>query len=360
MAKHISFGSAVNDAERWAFKLLTDELPDNYILLTNIEIPTHSGQALEVDALVIGDWGIYVVDVKGYIGRLEAGLHAWSLDGRDVDNSLSKANYVARVLAGKIKHKIPVGVYSPWVQGIVFLTGRKGGDIDLEKTEDQLSIYTPEKIVSALTTEWGLTAPKKFPVTSKQKDHVLQTIGQVAVVEQRQNRIQDFIKQKCLFIQQGLEIWQAEYNPGEWTSSWLLKILVTSGFESKDLQYTQEHKLKDEFFRLQKLAGCAGVPYCAPMIQDGEQLVLPIKMPAGTPLSIFKPSEHTTYQLLEALRHSATALQHIHRRNFTVGNWSENCVFASDEGDVEFIDITNGLSIDEDIHQYVWTDCQFC
>jgi len=60
--------------------------------------------------------GVYVVDVKGYIGRLDAGLHAWSLDGREVDNSLAKANYLARVLAGNVQHKIPVGVYAPWCQ----------------------------------------------------------------------------------------------------------------------------------------------------------------------------------------------------------------------------------------------------
>ena len=356
MAKHISFGDAVNEAERWAFKLLAEELPVDYVLLTNIEIPTHSGQALEVDALIIGDWGIYVVDVKGYIGRLEAGQHAWSLDGREVDNSLAKANYVARVLAGKIKHKIPVGVYSPWVQGMVFLTGRKGQEISLDKMDDQLSIYTPEKIVSALTKEWGLTAPKKFPVTARQKDHVLETLGQVTIVEQRNNRIQDFTKQKCLFIQQGLEIWQAEYNPGGWTALWLLKLLDVSAFDSKDQHYTHEQKLRDEFFRLQKLAGCAGVPYCAPLIQDGERLVLPIKMPRGVPLSIFKPADHSTYQLLEVLRQSAAALQHIHRRGFTVGNWSENCIFACDEGDIEFIDISNDLTMDDDIHQYA---CRF-
>lgn len=117
MAKHISFGTPVNDAERWAFELLGDELPKDYLLLTNIEIPTQSGQAMEVDALVVGEWGVYVIDVKGYIGRLNAGLHAWSLDGREVNNSLSKANYVARVLAGKLKNKIPVGVYAPGAKG---------------------------------------------------------------------------------------------------------------------------------------------------------------------------------------------------------------------------------------------------
>ena len=352
MAKHISFGRPVNDAERWAFGLMTEELPDDYTLLTNIEIPTHTGQALEVDALVLGEWGVYVVDVKGYIGRLDAGQHAWSLDGRDIDNSLAKANYVARVLAGKLKHKIPVGVYAPWVQGLVFVTGRKGRDIMLDKSDGSLSVYTPQQIVSALTAEWASHAPKKFPVNNKQKEHVLETLGQVSVVERRNNRIHDFIKQKCLFLQHGLEIWLAEYNPGEWSAPWLLKILISSGFESSDLQYSHEQKLRDEFLRLQKLAGCGGVPYCAPLIQDGEQLVLPIKMPSGVPLSEYKPDEHTTYQLLEALRQSARALQSIHRRGYTVGNWSENCTFISDDGDVEFIDIINNHTFEEDVQQY--------
>ena len=356
MAKHISFGDPVNDAERWAFQLLAKELPADYTLLTNIEVPTHTGQALEVDALVLGEWGVYVVDVKGYIGRLDAGQHVWSLDGRDIDNSLAKANYVARVLAGKLKHKIPVGVYAPWVQGIVFVTGRKGQDILLEKSDGDLSIYTPQLIVSALTAEWASHAPKKFPVNKKQKEHVLETLGQVSVVERRNNRIHDFIKQKCLFLQHGLEIWLADYTPGDWSAPWLLKILVSSGFESSELQYSHEQKMRDEFQRLQKLAGCSGVPYCAPLIQDGEQLVLPIKMPAGVPLSEYKPEEHTTYQLLEALRQSARAVQNIHRRGYTVGNWSDNCTFISDDGDIEFIDIINNSTIEEDTQQYA---CQF-
>jgi serine/threonine protein kinase len=131
-----------------------------------------------------------------------------------------------------------------------------------------------------------------------------------------------------------------------------LKILISTGFEDQELQYTHEQKLRDEFQRLQKLAGCSGVPYCAPLIQDGEQLVLPVKMPRGVPLSVFKPEEHTTYQLLEALRHSAIALQHIHRRGYTVGNWSENCIFITDDGDIEYIDIINSCTIEDDIILY--------
>ncbi|MGZ9898001.1 nuclease-related domain-containing protein [Shewanella gaetbuli] len=352
MARHISFGTPVNDAERWAFALLSDELPEDYLLLTNVEIPTHSGQAMEVDALVIGEWGVYVVDVKGYIGRLNAGLHAWSLDGRDVDNSLSKANYVARVLAGRLKHKIPVGVYAPWCQGMVFVTGRKGEEILVEKDHGKLSIYTPSKIIAALTKEWGLTAPHKHQVTDAQKEMVLDTIGQVAIVEQRNNKIQDFIKLKCLFLQQGLEVWQSEYNPGGWTAPWLLKILVMNQFETQDEAETHELKLRQDFKRMQSLSGCSCVPFCAPLIDDGEQLVLPIRMPRGIPLNIFEVEQQSTYQLLEILRRSIGGVQQIHRRGFTIGGWESNCIFISDDADVEFIDIKDNLTNAEDIAQY--------
>ena len=352
MAKHIHFGDAVNDAERWAFSLLTKELPDEYVLLTNIDIPTQSGQAMEVDALIIGQWGVYVVDVKGYIGRLDAGMHAWSLDGRNVDNSLSKANYVARVLAGKLKHKIPVGVYAPWCQGVVLVTGRKGKEILLEKQDGSLSVYTPKQIISALTKEWAVTAPRTHRVTEQQKEYVLDTIGQVALVEKRNNRIHDFIKQKCLFIQEGLEIWQAEYNPGDWSAPWLLKILTPSGFDDEELHHRHENQLRDEFHRLQNLSGCSGVPYCAPLIQDGERLILPIRMPRGVPMSSFKVGDHTTYQLMETLRHSAIAMQGVHRRGCTVAGWTENCIFITDDGDVELIDIRDNLTEDDDIVAY--------
>ena len=349
MAKHISFGEPVNDAERWAFKLLTDELPPDYVLLTNIEIPTPSGQALEVDALVVGEWGVYVVDVKGYIGRLEAGQHAWALDGRDVDNSLAKANYVARVLSGKLKHKVPVGVYAPWCQGMVFVTGRKGNEIALEKSDGSLSIYTPQQIIAALTKEWGLTAPRKFPVSKQQRDLVIDTLGQVALVEQRNNRIQDFEKTKCLFLQHGLEVWQAKYNPGEWSAPWLLKIIVPSAFDDKASQVQHENQLRKEFYRLQTLAGCSGVPYCAPLIQDGEQLVLPVRMPKGEPVHDLALHSLDIHQILEILRCGVSSLQQIHRRGMTVGGWDEHCVFVAEDGAVEFIDIKDTLGFNEDI-----------
>ena len=117
MAKHVPFATAVNAAEEWAFSLLKNALPDHYWLLTNIELLTETGQAMEIDAVVVGDWGVYLIDVKGYSGTLEAGKDVWLLDGRPVDNALRKANQNSRVLAGRIRNRAGIGLYAPWCQG---------------------------------------------------------------------------------------------------------------------------------------------------------------------------------------------------------------------------------------------------
>ena len=54
MAKHIKIGQPVNAAESWAFKFLEEKLPPEYLLITNVEIPTPTGVLKEVDALVFG------------------------------------------------------------------------------------------------------------------------------------------------------------------------------------------------------------------------------------------------------------------------------------------------------------------
>lgn len=349
MAKHIAFGEAVNQAESWAFQWLKEQLPEHYLLLTNIEIPTHTGQAMEVDALVVGELAVYVVDVKGYRGSLDVGLHAWTLDGRAVENSLSKANYVARVLSGNLKQKLPKGMHAPWCQGMVFLTGRDGEGIELQKSSGALNIYTAHKMLQALTEEWGLTSKYNHAISEAQRQLVLDTIGQVALVEQRNQRIQDFEKKQCLYEGNGLEVWQADYHLSTWQSAWLLKILVAAHFDDVAEYRQQGNLLKAQLQRIQALAGCSGVPLCAPIIDSGEQLVLPIRNPRGSPSQLLDLNSLNTADLLRILRRAATSLQQIHNKGYTVGSWQNNQVFVSADADVEFLDIDNSVTPSEDL-----------
>ena len=70
MAKHLKIGEPVNAAEAWAFSFLMVNLPPEYLVITNVEVPTPNGLLKEVDAIVFGKYAVYLVDVKGYSGTL--------------------------------------------------------------------------------------------------------------------------------------------------------------------------------------------------------------------------------------------------------------------------------------------------
>ena len=118
MAKHIKIGNPVNAAEIWAFELLKSNLPDDYLLVTNVEIPTPNGQLKEIDAIVFGRNAIYLIDIKGYHGQLSVDANSWVLDGIRVDNALAKVNGIARVYAGQIKSSMLRSEHAPWCQGM--------------------------------------------------------------------------------------------------------------------------------------------------------------------------------------------------------------------------------------------------
>lgn len=248
MAKLIPIGKPVNHAEEWAFALLEEQLPSTYIVISNLEILTQSGQPLEVDALVIGEFAIYVVDVKGYLGKLEAGVNGWELNGSWTDNSLAKANYVAKVLASRIKARLPEGVHAPWCQGVVFVTGNEGHHIQIHRGAEELCVFSPDDIVAALSSKSYVTSRYKHPITEQQKDFALEVIGKVGVMGSRHNHIQDFVKGKLLGTVNDVEVWEARYQLGDWSADWLLKLIQTSSFDSAKAYSEKSTLLKQELF----------------------------------------------------------------------------------------------------------------
>lgn len=350
MAKHVPFAKAVNAAEEWAFSLLKNSLPDHYWLLTNIELLTETGQAMEIDAVVVGDWGVYLIDVKGYSGTLEAGKDVWLLDGRPVDNALRKANQNSRVLAGRIRNRAGIGLYAPWCQGVVLVTGVKGHSISLIKDEPSLQVWTPDGIIKALTSAEGLTAVKAYELIDAQRELVLATLGQLRQQIAENNRFQQYQKTYCLLDQNGLELWLAEYRLENWNSKWMLKIVNRPNCDGQERREQLQSQLRDEFRLLQELAGLTGVTYSAPLMDDGELMVLPICMPKGNPLSMVDLTGYSEGAARSTLVSALSAIQGIHRRGATLGGVSANSIYLTEAGEVCFVDVLNNHSEGEDIN----------
>ncbi|GAA4089621.1 methylation-associated defense system protein kinase MAD6 [Streptomyces hundungensis] len=75
-ARIVAVGEAVNDAERRVITHLRDHAPDDWTVLHTIEIPDRD-RLFEVDLVVVTDHAVYVIDVKGTRGRIEADGRKW-------------------------------------------------------------------------------------------------------------------------------------------------------------------------------------------------------------------------------------------------------------------------------------------
>ncbi|MEM7262764.1 MAG: nuclease-related domain-containing protein, partial [Planctomycetota bacterium] len=123
MAKIYRIGEPENEAERKAIRELADQLGDEYSIFHNFEITTRRGFPYEVDVLVIGSHAVYLLEVKGYRGRITGDSSRWRLEpgGASHANPIPLINTKARVLHDKMADKDP-GVRGTLIVGLVLLT----------------------------------------------------------------------------------------------------------------------------------------------------------------------------------------------------------------------------------------------
>ena len=136
MARLIKVGEYENDSEVWAAQYLRERLPDEYLILTNVDVYTENGSRLECDQIIIGLYAVYVVEVKGYTGKVTAGKDLWTVDTSHRPYSsafVKKTRDKAIILRDRMKRRIAaVDLHAPWTQYVIFVTGDRGTNIELE------------------------------------------------------------------------------------------------------------------------------------------------------------------------------------------------------------------------------------
>jgi hypothetical protein len=119
MAEVVPIGQPVNDIEREAIAFLRDELPDSYVVFHNVEIGEPGRASAEYDVIVLGEHAVYVVEVKGYSGRVTGNKRDWFVNGHHRRSPLPLLFQKARVLSGQVKHALKTSQL--WIEAMVFL-----------------------------------------------------------------------------------------------------------------------------------------------------------------------------------------------------------------------------------------------
>jgi serine/threonine protein kinase len=153
MAKLVNVGEPAHDAERQAFRLLEENLPDSYTVYTNAWVVEAGGAIYEVDAVVVAPHGIYVVELKAYRGHIKGNDHDWYVP-QPIPSPLRLNRKTAQVLAGELKRK-SYQASSRWVDHFVFLTHTT--DIAISGLASAGRVHTRKTIFHALQDAEGFT-----------------------------------------------------------------------------------------------------------------------------------------------------------------------------------------------------------
>lgn len=115
--------------EREALTYLSDALPDRdpNFLYTNFEFIADDGSVNEIDALVVTQAGVFLLELKSRGGIVKGNRHLWEWDKEErtitVDSPLTLTNSKARKLASLLaKQRAFRGERAPWIEPLVFLS----------------------------------------------------------------------------------------------------------------------------------------------------------------------------------------------------------------------------------------------
>ena len=99
----------VGPGERLTAQHFQDHLPDSWVVICNREIVQPSLRTREIDFIVVGDHGVYVVEEKHWHGRILGNDKGWVFEGTG-ESRPSPLNSVASMtkhLAGLLKRDVP-------------------------------------------------------------------------------------------------------------------------------------------------------------------------------------------------------------------------------------------------------------
>jgi serine/threonine protein kinase len=128
MAQLIPLGEPVTRGEKKLLEYLQHKLPADWIVFGNPLITTGE-LSRELDAVVLGDRCIWVVDEKGFGGRITGDEHVWILsDGSARERALNNVLHAAKMVKGRLV-ATESQLRGVWVEGVVILSAE---DADLQ------------------------------------------------------------------------------------------------------------------------------------------------------------------------------------------------------------------------------------
>jgi hypothetical protein len=179
MAVVQAVGQPENDSEALAIRRLGELLPDDWLVIHNFEVCTGRGLPYEYDVVVVGDWAVYHVEVKGYRGQIHGDARQWTLDnGAVYPSPIPLANKKSKILRERLE-KANSGLRDVFVETVILLSD--------DRARVRVSDPQARRILQLGTVEQALRDPAWLPVKTDSISRKRVDVGR-ALVDFRPSR----------------------------------------------------------------------------------------------------------------------------------------------------------------------------
>jgi len=194
----LNVGPTINDSERRAFELLKmvlEPAAERFDVYMNVRLPNGRGDFYEYDAVIVGEAIVFVIEVKGYGGRITCRRDRWYFeDGTSTENPSNRLSIKAKTLGSELlrRQRDLRGVL--WVQDLVYVNGPavRLSDVDYaRRTSFDVNGTTFDASANGLFKEALLKTKRwnarSIPFEPQQREAILEYLrgGTRRVVEDR-------------------------------------------------------------------------------------------------------------------------------------------------------------------------------
>jgi serine/threonine protein kinase len=309
MARVRNIGLPVNDSERKGISYLSRELPDNHILLTNLELPTRNGFAYEYDIIVIADYAVYVLELKGYGGVIKGNALEWELSsGSIVKSPIPLLTTKAKIVTSRITSSSH-SLSNVWVRPMLVLTDDK---VSLQ-VQDPLGslIKKLDESVRTMLTDVG----RSGLITPAMSARIEEAIAKQFLPLQRDKEIGDYRILQQVNTNDLYTTLIAEHKLLGGGRRYVLKVYTLRIYDSLDEQKQHQARVLRDTSALFELPAHPNLVRANPPFPSGDdKIVLPLEWVDGRALRGLLDDKETagTIPVKNVLLGLCSVLAHVH------------------------------------------------
>jgi serine/threonine protein kinase len=329
MARLIKLSESVTRGEKKTLEYLQRALPDDWVVFGNPRVTT-SQLTRELDAIVVGDRCVWVVDEKGFNGVVTAEEFSWVLqDGTVRERVLDNVRHAASMVKGKLVASDP-RLRNVWVEGLIILSA----DEVALRVRDPRASRQVTKLAGCEGYFLRANIPNANLLSLAERDAVVRTLSGPAIldrVRQRFEKIGPYRLEETLSSSHVAQTFRAVHErlkePVE------LKLYDLSALPEQQTSEKVKRQAEREFEALRKLRTTEGIVRIAESFQPvtgygGELYFFALDLPDGPCLAARIIDD--TWPLaarLAAGRRLCEIMRSVHRSGVIHRNLSPACIY---------------------------------